>query len=187
VTRFNWTQGFPHFRPVHFAAIIPNRNSRFSIATSGNGSHPPSILLVPAQSSSEQQSASQLSNVQDLAVIHATPAILCASSDTGQGTSAVVDSAGRILFQQAGGQTWTLSLALWFQEGDDRSRTGYEGYGGSFVLGLAGTLLLAIFATERFIENRREQSCRRQQSAESGMPSGPRYQGFTTSRGRLCT
>jgi hypothetical protein len=139
VTRFNWTQEFPHFRPVHFAATIPGNNSDLSpIPTTDI---PPSLLIVPAQSTSETQSALQLTHTQEMAIKHGTPAFLCTSSPTGHGTSAVIDPAGRILFQQSGGQTWSLSLALWFREGQERPWTGYEDYYGAWVF---GTLVLIL-------------------------------------------
>jgi hypothetical protein len=113
---------------------------------------------VPAKSRSDHQSAKQLAQFQKLSIKHATPAVLCVSSDTGQGTSAVVDSAGRILFQQSGGQAWTLSLALWFKKGQDRSWTGYENHGGPIILGSAVLIWFAILAIEQVIEIRNRKS-----------------------------
>jgi hypothetical protein len=136
VTRFNWTTTFPHFRPLHFAATSP---SNYPIIPST--ANPPSLLIIPSHSTT----TSQLTNAQKLAIEHGTPAILCSNE-----LSAVIDPAGRILFQQSGGSTWTLSLALWFREGEDRQWTGYEsGYGG-WVFG-TGITILSICATISFI------------------------------------
>jgi len=76
---------------------------------------PPSLIIIPAQSTSNARAARELTQSQELAIKHGTPAVLCSN-----GVSAVNDPAGRILFQQSGGQTWSLSLALWFREGEDR-------------------------------------------------------------------
>jgi hypothetical protein len=136
VTRFNWTTTFPHFRPLHFAATSP---SNYPIIPST--ANPPSLLIIPSGS----QSSAQLPHAQELAIRHGTPAILCSST-----LSAVVDPAGRILFQQSGGQTCSLSLALWFREGEDRQWTGYEsGYGG-WLFG-TGIAILSICATVSYI------------------------------------
>jgi hypothetical protein len=136
VTRFNWTTTFPHFRPLHFAATSPLHHP--TIPSTAN---PPSLLIVPALSTT----ASQLTHTQELAIKHGTSAILCSST-----LSAVIDPAGRVLFQQSGGPTWSLSLALWFKEGEDRQWTGYgSGYGG-WLFGTA-IGILSICATISFI------------------------------------
>jgi hypothetical protein len=136
VTRFNWTTTFPHFRPLHFAATSP---SNYPIIPST--ANPPSLLIIPSGS----QSSAQLPHAQELAIRHGTPAILCSST-----LSAVVDPAGRILFQQSGGQTWSLSLAVWLREGEDRQWTGYESGYGSWLFG-TGVAILSICATISFI------------------------------------
>lgn len=150
VTRFNCTQEFPHLRPVHFATTSPsNRLGHSSIPTT---EIPRSLLIIPAQSTSKAQFAVQLTRTQEMAIKHGTPAFLCTSSPTGHGTSAVIDSAGRILFQQSGGQTWSLSLALWFREGEERPWTGYEDYFGEWVFGIL-LVVLSIYMSMGLIDN----------------------------------
>ena len=142
VTRFNWTTDFPHYRPLHFAVTIPT--SYFMIPETAD---PPSLITIPAQSISNAHAARELSQSQELAIKHGTPAVLCSN-----GVSAVIDPAGRILFQQSGGQTWSLSLALWFREGEDRQWTGYESSYGAYLFGTA-VAILSIYATTAFIGN----------------------------------
>jgi len=137
VTRFNWTTTFPHYRPLHFAATTPTHPPIIS-----DTADPLSLLIVPCRSANTVQ----LTHTQELAISHGTPAILCSSA-----LSAVVDPAGRVLFQQFGGSTWSLGLALWYKEGEDRQWTGYEsGYGG-WLLGTVVTIL-SICATISFID-----------------------------------
>lgn len=137
VTRFNWTTNFPHYRPLHFAATTPNLHRIIS-----DTADPLSLLIVPSRSTTTVR----LAHSQELTIKHGTPAILCTST-----LSAVIDPAGRILFQQSGGQTWSLGLALWYKEGEDRQRTGYEnGYDG-WLLGTVVTIL-SIRATISFID-----------------------------------
>jgi hypothetical protein len=112
VTRFNWTATFPHFPPLHFAATSASHHPTIPVTDV-----PPSLLIVPSTS----QSSAQLNHAQELAIGHGTPAILCSNT-----LSAVIDRAGRILFQQSGGSTWSLGLALGFREGEDRQWTGYQ-------------------------------------------------------------
>jgi hypothetical protein len=138
VTRFNWTTTFPHYRPLHFAATSPSHHP-FVPETD----NPPSLLIIPSHSTT----TSQVTNAQKLAIEHGTPAILCSST-----LSAVIDPAGRILFQQSGGQTWSLSLALWFREGEDRQWTGYESGYGSWLFG-TGIAILSICAIISNIAN----------------------------------
>lgn len=136
MTRLNWTTAFPHYRPLHFAATSPS-----NYPTIPETDNPPSLLIVPSTS----ESTAQLSHAQELAIKHGTPAILCSDK-----LSAVIDASGRILFQQSGGSTWSLSLALWFREGEDRQWTGYEiGYG-SWLFG-TGVAILSICATISYI------------------------------------
>jgi hypothetical protein len=136
VTRFNWTTTFPHYRPLHFSATSPSHHP-FVPETD----KPPSLVIVPSTS----QSSAQLPHAQELAIRHGTPAILCSDK-----LSAVIDPAGRILFQQSGGQTWSLSLALWFKEGEDRQWTGYESGYGELLFGTS-MAILSICATISFI------------------------------------
>lgn len=150
MTRFNWTQEFPHFRPFHFASTTPGDNCGYPLIPITD--IPPSLLIVPAQSTSEAQSALQLTRTQEIAIKHGTPAVLCTSSPTGHGTSAVIDPAGRILFQQSGGQSWSLSLALWFREGEERPWTGYEDYFGEWVFGIL-LVVLSIYMFMGLIDN----------------------------------
>jgi hypothetical protein len=141
VTKFNWTTNFPHFRPFHLAATDPSlRHPHIPIAA-----NPPSLLVVPDQSSSTAESSLQLTNAQGLGIKHDTPAVLCSN-----GISAVIDPAGRILFQQSGGATWSLSLALWFSEGQDRQWTGYESQYGDWLFG-TGAIFLSIHTIISFI------------------------------------
>jgi len=137
VTRFNWTTPFPHYRPLHFAATTPTLHRIIS-----DTADPLSLLIVPSRSTTTVR----LAHSQELAIKHGTPAILCSST-----LSAVIDPAGRILFQQSGGSTWSLGLALWYKEGEGRQWTGYEsGYGG-WLLGTV-VAILSICATISFID-----------------------------------
>jgi hypothetical protein len=159
VTRFNWTTTFPHFRPLHFAATSP---SNYPIIPST--ANPPSLLIIPSGS----QSSAQLPHAQASAISHGTPAILCSST-----LSAVVDPAGRILFQQSGGQTWSLSLALWYEEGEDRQWTGYESGYGSWLFG-TGIAISSICATISFIVKINTVEEEADSATENGVDVSPR-------------
>jgi hypothetical protein len=159
VTRFNWTTTFPHYRPLHFAATTPSHHP-----TIPETDNPPSLLIIPSGS----QSSARLNQAQEQAISHGTPAILCSNE-----LSAVIDPAGRILFQQSGGQTWSLSLALWFREGEDRQWTGYERGYGSWLFG-TGITILSICATISYIAKINTVEVEADSATENGVDVSPR-------------
>lgn len=130
MTRFNWTQGFPHLRPVHVAAVDLAKAGR---ADAGLSDYLPSIIVVPSNSVPNVLDSDK---ARDLAVKHGAPIIVCASSDESS-TSALIDSGGILLFRQQGGETWSANVALPYREGRTRSPTTYE------VLGDAGPLIIS--------------------------------------------
>jgi hypothetical protein len=157
VTKFNWTTTFPHFRPIHVTSTPPSGQSH-------DPPYPVSVYIIPARSSSTADSSRHLVKAQEIAIKHNTLAVLCSSSDTGTAISGVIDPAGRILFQQSGGQSWSLSLALWYAEGQHRAWTGYEESVGTWILGIAITILsiqaLMVTIVDRIYKTEEEISSR---------------------------
>ena len=79
-----------------------------------------------------------LEHVQSLSVSHGIPSFICAADG---GTSAVIDPWGRILFQQTGGESFVVKIAVPYSGERSRAKTGREVLGATGVLGLGASLV----------------------------------------------
>lgn len=140
MTRFNWTHDFPHLRPVHITSLNPTDTNQLNAVQLS--AVPPSIIIL---SSTLTQSARVLDSARDKAIKHGTPLVVCASSPTGP-NSGLIDSWGRILFQQHGGETWSLNTGLEYSyhTGQGRDMTGYERLGDFGAVAVFTCLLISI-------------------------------------------
>jgi predicted amidohydrolase len=91
-------------------------------------------MIITSQSRASHR-AREIRVARDQAIKHGTPTVFCASSSSTNDTdaadgssSALIDPWGNILFQQMGGETWSLNTAIEYeyQTGLGRSMTGYE-------------------------------------------------------------
>ncbi|KAK8858522.1 hypothetical protein IAR55_002749 [Kwoniella newhampshirensis] len=132
VTKPDWRPSPPHRRSVAITPLICLDTFHPSLMAASS-SDPASLLVVPASSPG---------------IRHGIPSLVCSTSihDSGTGLSTLIDSWGRIMYQQTGGDSFVVKVGIPYPGQDQvRSTTTWERLGARGVLGIwAGVLILGI-------------------------------------------